>query len=43
MAHTQRTGMAAATQTILTDDPDFLRFIVEWVSGRRYLDVTNFP
>ncbi len=31
MAYKQRTGMAAATQTILTDDPDFLRFIVERV------------
>ncbi len=31
MAYRQRTGMAAATQTILTNDPDFLRFIVERV------------
>jgi hypothetical protein len=31
MAYTQRTGMTAATQSILTDDPDFLRFIVERV------------
>ncbi len=31
MAYTQRTGMAAATQTIVTDDPDFLRFIVDRV------------
>jgi putative transposase len=31
MAYRQRTGMAAMTQSILTDDPDFLRFIVERV------------
>ncbi len=31
MAYRQRTGMAAATQSILTDDPDFLRLIVERV------------
>jgi putative transposase len=31
MIYTQRTGMTAATQSILTDDPDFLRFIVERV------------
>jgi putative transposase len=31
MAYKQRTGMAAVTQTILMDDPDFLRFIVERV------------
>ena len=31
MAYKQRTGTAAATQSILTDDPDFLRFIVERV------------
>jgi putative transposase len=31
MAYRQRTGMAAATQSILTDDPDFLREIVERV------------
>ncbi len=31
MAYKQRTGMATATQSILTDDPDFLRFIVERV------------
>jgi putative transposase len=31
MAHKQRTGMATAMQSILTDDPDFLRFIVERV------------
>ncbi len=31
MAYKQRTGMAAATQSILTDDPDFLRLIVERV------------
>ncbi len=31
MAYKQRTGMTAATQSILTDDPDFLRFIVERV------------
>ena len=31
MAYTQRTGMATATQSILTDDSDFLRFIVERV------------
>jgi putative transposase len=32
MAYKQRTGMATATQSILTDDPDFLRFIVERVT-----------
>ncbi len=31
MAYKQRTGTAARTQSILTDDPDFLRFIVERV------------
>jgi transposase-like protein len=31
MAHRQRTGISAATQSILTDDPDFLRFLVERV------------
>ncbi len=31
MAYKQRTGIATATQTVLTDDPDFLRFIVERV------------
>ncbi len=31
MAYKQRTGMATATQTILTDDPDFLRVRVERV------------
>jgi len=31
MAHGARTGLAAATQSVLTDDPDFLRFIVERV------------
>ncbi len=31
MAYTQRTGMTAATQSILTDDLDFLRLIVERV------------
>jgi putative transposase len=31
MAYRQRTGVASATQSILTDDPDFLRFIVERV------------
>ncbi len=31
MAYKQRTGMATATQSILTDDPDFLRLIVERV------------
>ena len=31
MAHRQRTGFATATQSVLTDDPDFLRFIVERV------------
>src|SRR5436305_300838 len=31
MAYRQRTGVAATTQSILTDDPDFLRLIVEWV------------
>ena len=29
--HRQRTGIATATQSILTDDPDFLRLIVERV------------
>ena len=32
MAYTERTGMAAATQSILTDDPDFLRALVERVN-----------
>jgi transposase-like protein len=32
MAYRQRTGMAAATQSILTDDPDFLRTLVELVA-----------
>jgi hypothetical protein len=31
MVYRQRTGVAAATQSVLTDDPDFLRFIVERV------------
>jgi putative transposase len=31
MAYKQRTGIAAATQSISTDDPDFLRLIVERV------------
>lgn len=31
MAYKQRTGMTAAPQSILTDDPDFLRLIVERV------------
>jgi putative transposase len=31
MAYRQPTGIPAATQSILTDDPDFLRFIVERV------------
>jgi putative transposase len=31
MAYKQRTGVATATQSILTDDPDFLRLIVERV------------
>ena len=31
MAYKQRTGMTAATESILTDDPDFLRVIVERV------------
>ncbi len=31
MAYKQRTGMATATQSVLTDNPDFLRFIVERV------------
>ena len=31
MAYRQRTGVTAATQSILTDDPDFLRLIVERV------------
>jgi len=31
MAYKQRSGMAAATQSVLTDDPDFLRLIVERV------------
>ena len=35
MAYRQRIGMAAATQSILTDDPDFLRF--SWNgSSKRY-------
>ncbi len=29
MAYKQRTGMSTTTQSILTDDPDFLRLIVE--------------
>ncbi len=32
MTYRQRTGMAATTQSVLTDDPDFLRFIVERVT-----------
>jgi transposase-like protein len=31
MAYKQRTGITAATQSILTDDPDFLRCVVERV------------
>jgi putative transposase len=31
MAYKQRIGIPAATQSVLTDDPDFLRFIVERV------------
>jgi len=31
MGYKQRTGVAAATQSVLTNDPDFLRFIVERV------------
>jgi hypothetical protein len=31
MAYKQRTGVASATQSILTDDPDFLRSLVERV------------
>ncbi len=31
MAYKQRTSVAAATQSALTDDPDFLRFVVERV------------
>jgi putative transposase len=31
MAYKQRTGIPAATQSVLTDDPDFLRCIVERV------------
>lgn len=31
MAYRQRTGVMAATQSILTDDPEFLRLIVERV------------
>ena len=31
MAYKQRTDVAAASQSVLTDDPDFLRFIVERV------------
>ncbi len=31
MAHRQRIGITSATQSVLTDDPDFLRFIVERV------------
>ncbi len=31
MAYRQRTDMTVAAQSILTDDPDFLRFIVERV------------
>ena len=31
MAYRQRTGIPAATQSVLTDDPDLLRFIVERV------------
>ena len=31
MAYRQRTGMTTATQSVLMDDPDFLRLIVERV------------
>lgn len=31
MAYKQRTGISSATQSVLTDDPDFLRLIVERV------------
>ena len=31
MAHRPRTGITAATQSVLTDDPDFLRVLVERV------------
>lgn len=31
MAHRTRTGITAATQSVLTDDPDFLRLLVERV------------
>jgi hypothetical protein len=31
MAYQQRTGMVSATQSILTDHPDFLRVLVEQV------------
>jgi len=31
MAHRPRTGITAATQSVLTDDPDFLRLLVERV------------
>ncbi len=31
MAYTQRTGISTATQSILTDDPNFLRLLVERV------------
>jgi putative transposase len=31
MTHRPRTGATSATQSVLTDDPDFLRFIVERV------------
>ena len=31
MAYKQRTGITAATQSVLTDDPDFLRLILERV------------
>ncbi len=31
MAYRQRTGITAVTQSVLTDDPDFLRLIVERV------------
>jgi len=31
MAHRPRTGITAATQSVLTDDPDFLRILVERV------------
>jgi predicted nucleic acid-binding OB-fold protein len=40
MAYTQRTGIPVATQSILTDDPDFLRFIVERVI-QEVLDAEN--